>query len=120
MALFSFCCAQDAVEKQSAIWKTRQGIVNFPFGDVGLRSGHPVRFSHTVPQREASREHPAVRSVLAQNPVFAFEVGTMTFDMRHDLSLDSPAVLRMQSAEPFFWVLLNLVIFVPKHGGPAR
>src|SRR5215831_8314009 len=120
MTVFSVRGALDAIDEQRTIRKTCQRIVDFPFRDVGLRPRHPMRFTHAIPQREASRQHPSVRSVLAQNPVLTFEMRALTFDVQSDLSLDSRTVLRMQAAEPFSRVLPNLVLFVSQHGRPSR
>src|SRR5262249_52870967 len=98
----------DAVQKKRSRRQSGERIIYFALGDISLRSGHSTRFAAVVHQSHTARQHPAIRAVAAEDAVFAFEMRSRSFQVRHQLALYSRAVDRMQPPKPFLGVLADL------------
>ncbi len=89
-------------------------------GNVGLRARHPHGAAVGVAHRQTPREHPAIGAVRVEDAAFDLQVRRFPGLMRLDLAARLGKVLRMNSREPFLWIVADLVFVEPEHRLPAR
>src|SRR5438874_13482554 len=98
------------VYEKQPVRQTSQRIGHLSLSDVGLGAGHPQSFSRIVEYREPSVQHPAKRAVLVEHAMLALEKTRRAVALRGHLLFDSLAICVMNSIDPLFWALADLVV----------
>ena len=123
-------CPAHEVEEQGPVGESgqciMQGIMHkllfglFAPGDVGLASGDTVCRVIRTAHCEASGQHPEKGAICMANPEFAFEMRDFSGQMSINLCGDAGNIVRMNTAEPLYGTVGDLLVGQSKHFLPAR